>query len=137
MAYRIPPTAELAANALAAYEGKLAQTAPVNDRAFLRVLASVQAALSTGNYKLAAERALQTLAITADGDDLKLIGENFGVEFKPATAAELTVTLPATDGTVITTLNAFIGDANGVRYVPQTAATATGGAATLSLIAEE
>jgi uncharacterized phage protein gp47/JayE len=137
MAYRIPPTAELAATALAKYETKLAQTSPINDRSFLRVLSAVLAALTTGNYQLAAERATQNLALTATGNDLILIGENFGVVYKRATAAELTAELPATNGTVIDTTIGFIGDANGVRYFPQASATATGGIATLSLIAEE
>lgn len=88
-------------------------------------------------YRFGAERILQTLAITATGSDLDRIGNNYGVVRKPAEAAEFTITLPATTGTIIPLNTNFVGDANGLRYFSNTAATAAAGIATILVTAQE
>lgn len=116
MAAKIPTTAELTEQNLTGFESKLNQTAPLLDKAFLRVLAFIQAASSTGLYKFAIERLRQNLVLTATGNDLKNIGLQYGVVYKNDVAAELIITVPATTGSLINATTAFIGNSNGIRY---------------------
>ena len=134
--FKIPTTAELAAQNLANIESKTNTTTPANDKAFNLVIALMQAAQGTGIYKFAAEAILQNLALTATGDDLSNIGNNYGVVRKAAEAAQFTITLPAVNGTIIPISVDFVGDANGVRYSVDAAATAAGGIATIQVTAK-
>lgn len=136
MALTIPTTQELADQALANLEASLNQTAPLNEKAFLRVLAAIQALIATGLYKFAAERAKQTLALTATGSDLDLIGNEFSVIRKPSASAVLTAALPGIDGTIIPATAGFIGAPNGENYFLSASVAITGGVATLSITAE-
>ena len=136
MALKIPTTQELVDQALANLEAAIGQTAPINEKAFLRVLAALEGLTETGLYKFAAERARQNLALTATGDDLDLLGAEFNTIRKPAEATVLTATLPAITGTIIPATASFIGDANGVRYFVDTLIEAVAGIATLSMTAE-
>lgn len=136
MALTILTTQELTDQALANLEAKLNQTAPLNEKAFLRVLAAVQALSDTGLYKFAAERAKQTLALTATGADLDLIGEEFEVIRKPSASAVLTATLPGIESTIIPTTASFVGAPNKVTYFMSASVAVVGGVATLSLTAE-
>ncbi len=74
MSLKLPTTQELFNTYLAQFESDLNQSSPLNDKAFLRVLAVIEAGGDQGLYKYAAERALQNLAITATGKDLDRIG---------------------------------------------------------------
>jgi uncharacterized phage protein gp47/JayE len=94
------------------------------------------AGIGTGNYKYAAERVLQNLALTATGDDLDLIGNNYNVPRKAAEAAQFTITLPGINGTIIPITVDFVGDANGIRYSVDASATITGGIATINVTAK-
>jgi hypothetical protein len=136
MALNIPTTEEIKNRNLANLELAIAQTSPLADKAFLRVLSGMEALNYTELYKLAVERALQNLALTANLEGLKIIGTEFGVIFKTAEAAVLTIELPATDGTVVPATVAFVGDSNGIRYFPDSATVASGGVATISVTAE-
>lgn len=136
MALTIPTTQELADQTLARMESALGQTSPINEKAFLRVLAAMEAMVTTGLYKFAAERSKQTLALTATGSGLDLIGNEFSTPRKLAVGAVLTATLPGINGTVIPSSSEFIGGANGVRYFMSDSPTVTGGVATLTLTAE-
>lgn len=136
MAYKIPTTLESFNTNLSNLEQKLNQTSPLNDKAFLRVLASMQAGQGTGVYKFAADRILQTLAITATGEGLDIIGANYSVTRKPSEAAAFTIELPAADGTVINTAVDFVGDDNNVRYSVDANSTATGGLNTINVTAK-
>lgn len=136
MALTILTTQQLADQALANLEASLNQTAPLNEKAFLRVLAAVQALTTTGLYKYASERARQTLAITATGADLDLIGAEFDVIRKPSASAVLTATLPGINGTTVPSSTSFIGAANGVEYFLSASVLTIGGVATLSMTAE-
>ena len=138
MALNLPTTQESKNTNLANLEGQLGQTSPLADKAFLRVLAAMEAlGVATPLYKFAAERAKQNLWLTATGDDLDLLGVEYNVPRKAAVAAVLTIQLPGTNGTIIPATVDFIGDANGVRYFPDSSATITGGFATITVTAEE
>lgn len=133
MSYKIPTTQELADGHLSRLEGQLGQTSPINDKAFLRVLALDEAALDSGLYKYAADRVKQNLALTATADGLDRIGDDNFTPRKQATAAILIVELTAIDGTIIPVGREFVGDSNGLRYKNQSAETAVSGAVTLTL----
>jgi uncharacterized phage protein gp47/JayE len=133
MAYKIQTTQELYDAHLARLEAALGQDAPINDKAFLRVLATIEAALDSGHNKYAADAVLQNLALTATGDDLSRIGLDNNTPRNLAQAAILTAVLVATTGTIIPATMDFIGDINGLRYRPEADITAVANVATLSL----
>ena len=136
MALEIPTTQQSSDKNLANLEGAIGQTSPLNNKAFLRVLAAMEALAETGLYKFGAERALQNFALTATGFDLDLIGAEFTTPRKLAEATVITATLPALTGTSIPATASFIGDANGVRYFLDASEVAEFGIATLSMTAE-
>lgn len=139
MAYEIPTTQEQFETFLANLEARLNQTSPLNDKAFNRVLAAMEAMGFTSLAKFAAYNVKQILAITAFGDGLDALGAEYGVIRKAAEATVLTATLPGTDTTVIPQTIDFIGDANGVRYFldsSETIGTPTPGLAELTMTAE-
>jgi hypothetical protein len=103
----------------AAFEAKLGQTVPALERSFISVLARVLALSDTGLYKYAANRILQTLAITATGDNLDTIGNNYGVYRIAGTAAEINVILTGDTGATLPQTADFIADNSGVRYYPE------------------
>ena len=133
----IPTTQEIADQNLANLESRLGQNAPLADKAFLRVLALMEALGYTSLYKFGVDRAKQNLALTAHGEDLDRLGVEYGVPRKPAEAAVLTISLPADNGTLIPATIDFIGVANGVRYFPNASAIAAGGFAVLDVTAED
>jgi hypothetical protein len=133
MSYPIPTLAELEAQHIARLESALGQNAPTNDKAFLRILSKSEAAMDTGLYKYAANRVKANLALTAISEDLDAIGNNENTPRKLSEPAELTATLPANTGVIITTSNEFIADANGLRYKPIADVTAVANVATLTL----
>jgi len=137
MSLKIPTTQEQADANLANIESRINQTTPLNDKAFSRVVAIMEALQYTSLYKYGVERALQNLALTASGSDLDLIGNEYGVIRKPAEAAVLTVSLPAVDSTVIPSGTDFIGVPNGVRYFSNAQAIASGGSADFDVTAED
>ena len=139
MAFKIPTLAEQIAINLANLEARLNQTSPLNEKAFLRVLSVEEGIAFTSLHKFAAFKVKQVLAISATGDGLDTLGAEFGVIRKAAEATVLTATLPGTNTTVIPQTIDFIGDANGVRYFLDSAATIgtpTSGVAELTMTAE-
>ncbi len=137
MALRIPTIKEATQQNINTFENAINQTIPQTDQAFLRVVAFLQAASQTGLYKYAAERILQNLVLTATGSDLDRLGTEYGVSRKPAIAAVLVIRLNAQNGTQVDATNAWIGDSNGVRYVPDAQYTATSGYIDATVTAEE
>lgn len=131
-----PTTQELTDRNLTNLEGNLAQTSPLNDKAFLRVLATVQALSGAGLYAYADERTRQNLVLTAAGTDLDRLGINEGVYRKPAEASVLLVSIAATDGLTVDTIRTFTGDANGMRYTTAGSTVASDGFTTATLIAD-
>jgi len=116
VAFNIPKTSDLAAQFLSNLETQLNQYAPQNDKSFLRVLAGTEAPIAAGLYRMAAVAVLQTLAITATGDDLDVIGSNFGIIRKPQTSAIINVLQEASISTTIPPGTLYNGDENGQIY---------------------
>ena len=113
MAFKVPTHKELYDQFIANFESNLNQTVPGNSKSFLKVESAIEASLLTGLYKFAAERALQALALTATDGDLDKIGSNYGLTRKNAESAQFTISLPATDGTIIPITVDFVGDSAG------------------------
>jgi hypothetical protein len=120
MAIIVPTTQQLIDSFVAAFETKLGQTVPALERSFVSVLARVLALSDTGLYKYAANRITQSLAITATGDNLDTIGNNYGVYRIAAVAAEINVVLTGTVGSTLPQTADFIADNSGVLYYPET-----------------
>ena len=139
MAYEIPTTLEQFEINLANIEARLNQTSPLNDKAFNRVLAAMEAMGFTSLAKFAAYHVKQVLVITAFGTGLDVLGAEYGVTRKAAEATVLTATLPGIDTTIISQTIDFIGAANGVRYFLNSAAEIgdpTPGVAEMTMTAE-
>ena len=136
MALVIPTTAETVASVLSRLESAIGQTSPTAPKAFLRVLSSVLGLLLTGLYKYAGERTKQNLAMTATGDDLDLIGTNYGVTRRAGVAAVVELSTTGTNGTDVTPLLTYVSDFSGVRYFPTETVTIAAGVATFEAIAE-
>ena len=137
MAITIPTTQELIDTFVSTFESKFSQTVPALERSFISVLGRVLAFSDTGLYKYAANRILQSLAVTATGANLDLIGSNYGVDRIAGTAAEIDITLSGTVGSTLPQTAAFVGDNSGVRYYPETDVTWTAASETFTIIAEE
>jgi uncharacterized phage protein gp47/JayE len=140
MSFKIPTTEEFFDTFLANIEARINQDSPLNDKAFNRVLAVAEAIAATSLAKYAAYEVKQVLAISAFGDGLDVIGEEYGVTRKAAEATVLTATLPGTNGTTIPQNTDFVGTANGVRYFLDSEVeigTPTSGVAEMTLTAEE
>lgn len=137
MPMNIPTTKQINDQNVANYEQELGQDAPIQDKAFVRVSSAVEAMNFTLLYKFAVERAKQNLILTASGDDLVLLGNQYGVEKRLATPCIVTATLPAVNGTSITPVRIFVADLNGLRYTLEAESIAVGGIATLVLTASQ
>lgn len=137
MSLQILTTQEIKDQNLSNLESNIGQEAPITDKAFLRVLAAMEAMSNTPLYKYAAERAKQNLALTATSIDLDNLGIEYGIIRKAAEAAVLTATIPGTNGTIIPINTDFSGDSNGVRYFTDAQVTVAGGIGTISLTASE
>lgn len=137
MAFRIPTTQEIFDVLLANIETRINQTSPLLPRAFNRVISAAVALVITGLYKFGAERAAQSLAVTATGIDLENIGADRGVVIQDAVAAVITADITGTNGTIIPATVSFTATPNGLRYFPDASATIAGGVASLSLTCEQ
>lgn len=124
MPLQIPTTKELAEQYVAQFERLLNQTIPLADKAFLRVLAVVEASLDTILYKFGQERSIQNLALTATGDDLDVIGREHKVYRKPAESWKGKIQGDAIFGTTIPINVDFVSDSNNERYIPDASTTA-------------
>lgn len=129
MSLTIPTSDEIYESAVSYFETALGQDSPITPKAFLRVLAHVLRFIDTGLYKLAAERHLQNLVLSASGDDLKKLGSEYGVDYQDAIAAELVLTCTGTNGVDIPAGTVFIGDLNGYLYYTQALVTIASGTA--------
>lgn len=127
MGLTIPTTEEIKDTNLSNLESNLNQTSPLNNKAFLRVFAGMNALNFTSLYKVAVEATLQNLALTATDEDLDRIGQEYGVIRKPAEAAILNISLPGENGTVIPASIDYVGDSNNVRYFPAISIIIAGG----------
>lgn len=137
MAFKIPTTQSINDSIISNIEGRLNQTTPLQSNAFNRVLSAALALCLSGVYKYAADRAKQSLAKTALGDDLKAIGADRGVVFKDASFSIVEADITGSDGVSISSTIPFISSTNGLRYFPTSSQIIAGGVATLSLKCEE
>jgi hypothetical protein len=137
MALRIPTTREATEQNVTTFESALGQKVPLSDQAFIRVVAFIQAASQTGLYKYAAERILQNLVLTATGDNLDRLGNEYGVARKPAFAWVGEISMSANSSTSVDVTNAWIGDSNGVRYIPDASASESSGTIEVTVTSEE
>jgi len=113
MSIYIPTTQESVDTALNKLESALSTRSPLNEKAFLRVLAVIEGMITTSLYKYGAERAKQSLALTATGDDLERIGNEYSTPRKQATTCVVNATIT---GSTVPITSEFIGAVNGVRY---------------------
>jgi hypothetical protein len=111
-----PTTEALTTMFLTNLESQLNEDAPLNDKAFLRALASSEAMLAQSIYKAAVVEAKQTLATTAYRDGLIEIGDNYEVPVKPAEAVRMKLRQLSTTTTTIPVNVVYVGDLNGAEY---------------------
>lgn len=136
MALTIPSVQSLIDTFVSTFESKIGQTVPSLERSFISVLGRALAFSDTGLYKYAANRILQSLAITATGDNLSLIGSNYGVTRIAGTAARINVIQAASVGSTLPQTTAFVSDNSGVRYYPATDITWDAVTETFTVVAE-
>jgi hypothetical protein len=132
MPVTILTTAQQAAANKANIEARLNQTSPAADKAFNNVVATTEAMAYTSLYKYAADRTTANLVISATGADLDYLGSEYGIARLTAVSAVVSVTLAATDATVIPIGTAFGCQSNGLSYtaIAQTTAPYPGGTGT-------
>jgi phage-related baseplate assembly protein len=136
----IPTVKQIKDQNVANIEGEINQSTPSNDKAYNKVIGGMEAVLQKSLYNFAIDRAKQNLALTATEDDLDKLGAEYGVTRKEAVSTVLTATLPGTNGTTISALTNFVGDANGVRYGNDASVdigTPTSGVAEMTLTAKQ
>jgi len=136
MPVTIPSTQSLKDLFLSNYEARLNQSVPLSLKAFLRVAAGIDALMGTSLFRYAAERILQNLALTATGDDLKRIGENYGIIQNPATACNLTITIAADVAATLPQTVEWVGDANDERYSADSSGAEAAGFITINITAK-
>ncbi len=132
----IPTVQQIADQNIARFEAQLGQTVPITQRAFIRVLAVLEAVLFKTLFNFGLNSVAQVFMTTASGTGLDIGGGEYGVVRKVAVATGLTITLPGINGTIIPTTIDFVGVANGVRYSVDASATITGGFATIQVTAK-
>ncbi len=136
MAFPITSTKEAIAIVLTNLETAIGQTSPLSEKSFLRVLATNIGLLFTSLFKYSVERSKQNLAETATGDDLELIGTNYGITKKAGVAAVVTIDTTGTNGVNVTPLLTYVSDFSGIRYIPTETVTIAAGVATFTAQAE-
>ncbi|MHA1287293.1 MAG: baseplate J/gp47 family protein, partial [Candidatus Thorarchaeota archaeon] len=117
MSLRIPTTQQIFDRIISNFEVALGQTIPEADKAFIRVLAGVESLNFTTLAKYASERSFQNFALTATGKDLDIIGIEYDVIRKAATATKLRLTAIADGAYTVEAGSILAGDDNGVRYL--------------------
>lgn len=137
MPYAITSTQEWFDQFLSNYELNLSQSSPLNDRSFLEVQSMNLAAIATSMQKFGSFQAKMNLAISAKGDYLEKLAQEYGVTIKQATQTALTATVVADDGTRIPLTRKYTSNSTGLKYNVTASSIATGGSLTLSLLAEE
>lgn len=114
--FNIPTTEENYNTCKDTIKSRLNQDIPPNDAAFVDTLSFALAGMTTGIYNVLVQGAKQSLAISATGDDLEDIGENFEVVKKLGTPYKFTTVIDS-NGTATVPLGTYmIGEANGQTY---------------------
>jgi len=128
-----PTISELRAQFLLEYESQIGQSAPLNNKALLRIKAKVMAGIATLMQREVQTNTKENLAISASRAGLITIGNEYDLPIKDEQAAIVDATLPATTGTVIPAGTNFSGDDNGLLYYNAAPITAAADVATLEL----
>ena len=136
MSVTIPKTNDLINRNIAIFEGKLSQTVPATDKAFIKVLSVVLGVAETEIDRKVISDAKQNLALTADREGLILLGEDQGIVPNPAVATVLTGTITGVSGSTIPATVSFVGNSNGVRYFLSSSFAESGGLITPTMTAE-
>lgn len=137
MSFQIPTTQESFDQLLANIEARINQTSPLLARAFNRVISASLSLVVTGLYKFGAERAKQSLALTATDTDLDNIGADRRIIKKKAIAAVVTADVTGTNGVNIPSTISWVAASNGLRYFAAADVVIAGGIAILSLTCEQ
>jgi hypothetical protein len=139
MGITIPTTKQIAEQFLANLESKLNQTSPLSDKAFLRVLSANEGSIFTVLYKFGLHGILQNLVLTATGEDLDSIGNNYGVFRRAATPfkGEGQIEIEAGSPKTMNAGTVFVGDSNNLRYLSTETITGQGASYSFDLQAEE
>lgn len=133
---RIPTTQEVYDRNIARLESALNQSSPATEKAFIKVLAAMEAMNYTELNRFGAERAKQNLAMTAGEGLLEVLGAEYGVTRKAAVAAQLDIEADANPGTEVPITASFTGDSNSEKYWPDASGSESGGKIELTVIAE-
>ncbi len=134
----IPTTEQQRLDNISILETNLGQSAPIDGKSLLRVLALNFSLNGTTHFKYGTQQAKENLALTASREGLIAIGKNYGIAPKAAESFQCTATLPATSGTIIPITLFFTGDSNGAQYNLDGQVTASvGDIATLQLTAQD
>jgi len=115
--FSLPTTQEVIDRNLASLESNLNQTSPLADKAFLRVLATVEGGNYTELNRYALNLIEQVLALTATGEDLDRIGNNYGVTRTPAQPTILECRIFGSDSLTLPADTLFVGEPNDIRYL--------------------
>jgi hypothetical protein len=126
MPYIEPGTQELADRNLANIESHLNQNTPPAEKAFNRVISTMEAMSDKGLYAFARDRAEANLALTASEGDLELIGAEYNIARTPAKAWEGLVRFLIPDGETLPAATVFLGP-QGLRYTVTASAAAPHG----------
>lgn len=133
MAQNFPTFKQLKERWLSIFESNLNQTSPLNNKAFLRICATVMAMIAMLLQREVVINTKENLAITASREGLLRLGEEYDLPAKDEESAVFIATLPASTGTVIPALTNFSGDDNGVLYYDSSSVTSVAGVATITL----
>jgi uncharacterized phage protein gp47/JayE len=136
MAITLPTTQDIVGANIAKFEATLNQTVPATEKAFVRVVATIEASAFASLARMVVDRAKENLALTASAEGLATIGDEIGVTQKAATTAEVTIEATAETGTSVPITARFMGDGNSEVYRPSASGSESGGKISLTAVAE-
>jgi len=112
----IPTAQECVDSAIAALESNLLQDVPLYEKSFLRVLAVVLGMNNAELYRFGVKRSKMVLALTASGDDLTILGREYGIVRKPAVKALLQATWGTAAAVTLPKTTVWKSEDNGMYY---------------------
>jgi hypothetical protein len=121
---------------LSLLENGVSQTAPLNNKAFLRELSDALTIIGQLNQREIGQNTKENFALTASRDFLiNVFGIEYDTPIKEETSAVLNITIPADPATTIPALTNFTGVTNGVLYYDAASRTESGGVISLQVTA--
>lgn len=116
--HSIPTTKNLRIQIEEKFTSKLNENVPLLVFAFLKILSAILAIIVTPIYKYIDSCKKQSLALTADEENLEEIGLNYGTPREPAATAELEVEITITENDVTLPKSAVYKTDNDLYYFP-------------------